>query len=146
MGRGSLVHKMRPHLSIPAVNLFRREQENRSGKLVRVLRIELVYFMESKEDVFQWRQNTSSQRRRMRNDRKKRKRLQGRKRKSNPKVNAVVEDLTERLRNESEQRERLLLLARKYYSKWKQSKDALKSFRASTVKMPSFSRFGTQQR
>ena len=78
----------------------------------------------------------------MRNDRKKRKRLLSRK--GNRKSNAVIKGLVERLQNESQQKERFLFLARKYYEKWKQNKEVMKSARENTVALPSFSRFGTQ--
>ena len=93
---------------------------------------------------FKWRENTASERRRMRNQRKKRKRLQ--RRKGNDeyelKANAVIEGLAERLRKESEQKQRLLFLARKYYLKWKANKDLL--LREKSRQLLSASRFGTR--
>lgn len=76
---------------------------------------------------FKWRENTASERRRMRNERKKRKRLQKRKANDHSKLeaNAVIEGLAERLHKELEQNQRLLFLARKYYLKWKTNKDLL---------------------
>lgn len=76
---------------------------------------------------FKWRENTASERRRMRNERKKRKRLHRRKANDRSKLdaNAVIEGLAERLHKESEQKQRLLFLARKYYLKWKTNKDLL---------------------
>ena len=86
--------------------------------------------MENKQadrSPFEWRDNTASERRRMRNQRKKRKRLQ--RRKGNDefklKTDAVIDDLARRLRKELEQNRRLLFLARKYYLKWKTNKDLL---------------------
>lgn len=58
------------------------------------------------------------------------------------KANAVIEGLTDRLRVETKQRERLLFLARKYYLKWKENKDLL--FRKNGGNLPSASRFGTR--
>lgn len=76
---------------------------------------------------FKWRENTASERRRMRNERKKRKRLQKRKANDHSKLeaNAVIEGLAERLHKELEQNQRLLFLPRKYYLKWKTNKDLL---------------------
>lgn len=103
--------------------------------------------MENKQadrSPFEWRDNTASERRRMRNQRKKRKRLQ--RRKGNDefklKTDAVIDDLARRLRKELEQNRRLLFLARKYYLKWKTNKDLL--IREKSRKLTSTSRFGTQ--
>lgn len=103
--------------------------------------------MENKQadrSPFEWRENTASERRRMRNQRKKRKRLQ--KRKGNDeckqKTNAIIDGLARRLRKESEQNRRLLFLARKYYLKWRTNKDLL--IREKSRKPTSTSRFGTQ--
>ena len=103
--------------------------------------------MGNKEEVrspFQWRDNTLTERRCMRNDGKKRKRLLSRKGNRKSKSGAVIKGLVERLQNESRQKERLRFLARKYYEKWKQNKEVLKSARENTVTLPSTSRFGTR--
>lgn len=99
---------------------------------------------QKKRAPFKWRENTATERRRMRNQRTKRKRLQRRKEndKCTFKANAVMEGLTDRLRVETKQRERLLFLARKYYLKWKENKDLL--FRKNGGNLPSASRFGTR--
>ena len=105
--------------------------------------------MDNKQEVrspFQWQDNTLTERRRMRNDRKKKKRLQSRRGHRKSKADAVIEGLAARLQKESQQRERLLFLARKYYEKWKQNKVIMKSPREDTMKLPSFSRFGTRER
>lgn len=80
----------------------------------------------------------------MRNDRKKKKRLQSRRGHRKSKADAVIKGLAARLQKESQQRERLLFLARKYYEKWKQNKVIMKSPWEDTMKLPSFSRFGTR--
>ena len=76
--------------------------------------------------------------------RQEKKRLQRRKEydKCKFKANAVIEGLTDRLRIETKQRERLLFLARKYYLKWKENKDLL--LRRNGGNLPSASRFGTR--
>lgn len=105
--------------------------------------------MEGKQDQgeqrrpFKWRQNTVGERRRMRNDRKKRKRRQRRKDDvCKWKADANVE-LSQRLRKESKEKERLLYLAKKYYLKWRQNKEIIKTLQERAAKQPTSSRFGT---
>ena len=108
-------------------------------------RVSVMEDEQKKRAPFKWRENTATERRRMRNQRTKRKRLQRRKKKNYKckfKANAVIEGLTDRLRVETKQRERLLFLARKYYLKWKENKDLL--FRKNGGNLPSASRFGTR--
>ena len=102
---------------------------------------------ETEGSPFKWRENTAGERRRVRNQRKKRKRLQ--KKKGNDeyelklvKANAAIEGLAERLGKESELKQRLLFLARKYYLKWKANKDLL--LREKSRQVLSASRFGTR--
>ena len=59
----------------------------------------------------------------MRNDRKKRKWLLSRKGNRKSKSDAVIKGLVKRLQNESQQKKRLLFLARKFYEKGKQNKE-----------------------
>ena len=87
--------------------------------------------------TFHWQDNTLIERRRMRNDRKKRKRLLSRKRNRKTKADAIIKGLVDRLKNESRQKERLRFLARKYYDKWKQNKEVVKSVRENTMTLSS---------
>lgn len=92
---------------------------------------------------FRWRENTLAERRRMRNDRRKRKRLQRRKAREHEATKAV----SDRLHKETLQKDRFLYLARKYYLKWQQIKEAHKKLHAkasSTLQLGS--RFGTNTR
>ena len=68
-----------------------------------------------------WRGNTVGERRRMRNERKKRKRYQRRKRMAINKEDKIKE-LAECLQGEIREKERILYLARKYFLKWRQSR------------------------
>ena len=92
----------------------------------------------SESSPFRWRENTLAERRRMRNDRKKRKRLQRRKSKQH--------SASERLRKEIIQKDRYLVLARKYYSKWRQINEAHKELQAKASSFSTGSRFGTNSR
>lgn len=107
-------------------------------------RVSIMEDKQKKRTPFKWRENTATERRRMRKQGKKRKRLQRRKEydKCKFKANAVIEGLTDRLRIETKQRKRLLFLARKYYLKWKENKDLL--LRRNGGNLPSASRFGTR--
>ena len=98
---------------------------------------------EQERDPFQWRKNTLDERRRMRSDRKKRKRSKIRKEMSIDKE-GTIKELAKCLQRETEKKERLLYLARKYYLKWRQNKEAKRILqeKAANPRLWS-SRFGT---
>ena len=92
---------------------------------------------------FKWRENSLDERRRMRNDRKKRKRQQRRKEMSICKEDTIKE-LANCLQRETQQKERILYLARKYYLKWRQNKETQKNIQEKAAKQQLPSRFGTK--
>lgn len=77
---------------------------------------------EQKCGPFKWRENTLDERPRTRNDRKKRKRKRRRKEMSIYKED-TIKVLAKCLQRETQQKERVLYLARKYYLKWRQNKE-----------------------
>ena len=83
--------------------------------------------------------NSLVERRRMRNDRKKRKRHQRRKNEYTWKVDANMDVLSERLRIETKEKERFLYLPRKYHLKWRQNKEIITTLQDRAVKQPSTS-------
>lgn len=91
---------------------------------------------------FRWRENNLAERRRMRNDRKKRKRLQRTKCKEDEALNAV----SVRIQKEAIQKDRFLALARKYYLKWRQVNEAHKKLQSKANNLSMSSRFGTNPR
>ncbi|KAJ7377235.1 hypothetical protein OS493_030437, partial [Desmophyllum pertusum] len=78
----------------------------------------------------------------MRNDRKKRKRLQRTKCKEDEALNAV----SVRIQKEAIQKDRFLALARKYYLKWRQVNEAHKKLQSKANNLSMSSRFGTNPR
>jgi len=78
----------------------------------------------------------------MRNDRKKRKRLQKRKLKDDEARKAVYD----RIHRETLQKDRFLYLARKYYLRWQQINEAHKKLQAKASTLPLGSRFGANTR
>ena len=92
---------------------------------------------------FKWRENTLDERRRMRNDRKKRKRQRRRKEMSNYKED-TIEVLAKCLQRETKQKERVLYLARKYYLKWRETKETQRNIQKTATKHQFPSRFGTK--
>lgn len=98
---------------------------------------------EQQRSPFKWRKNSLVERRRMRNDRKKRKRHQRRKNEYKWKADVNMDGFSERLRKETKEKERFLYLARKYYLKWRQNKEIITTLREKAAKQPSTSsRFG----
>lgn len=90
----------------------------------------------SKLIPFRWRQNTIAERRRMRNDRKKRKRLQRKKFPQFP--NAYISKPCRMIDS--------LYLARKYYLKWQKINEAYWKIQAKASTLTLGSRFGTHTR
>ena len=100
--------------------------------------------VELQRSPFKWRKNSLVERRRMRNDRKKRKRNQ-RRIECTWKADVNMDGFSERLRKETKKKERFLYLARKYYLKWRQSKEIVTTLQHKAAKQPSTSsRFGMQ--
>ena len=100
--------------------------------------------VELQRSPFKWRKNSLVERRRVRNDRKKRKRNQRRIERT-WKADVNMDGFSERLRKETKKKERFLYLARKYYLKWRQSKEIVTTLQHKAAKQPSTSsRFGMQ--
>ena len=83
--------------------------------------------IERKWHRFMWRKNSTKEVRHMRNQRKKRKRLQ---KKNIPSVTAAKENYERLIQKEQAQKGRFLFLARKYYLKWKAVKEAHRNLHA----------------
>ena len=96
----------------------------------------------SNTSEFRWCENTLAERRRMRNDRKKQKRLQRRKVKEDEAMKAV----SDCIHKETLQKDPFLYLARKYYLKWQQINEAHKKLQAKASTLPLGSRFGANTR
>lgn len=82
---------------------------------------------QTKMAPFKWRKNSTKEVRHMRNQRKKRKRLQ---KKNIPSVTVAKENYERLIQKEQAQKGRFLFLARKYYLKWKAVKEAHRNLRA----------------
>ena len=100
---------------------------------------------EQQRSPFKWRKNSLVEQRRMRNDRKKRKRHQRRKNEHKLKADVNTDGFSERLQMEAKEKERFLYLARKYYLKWQENKEIIKTLQNKAAKQRSTSsRFGMQ--